>query len=395
MIDPDPRVSGNGLSSVKRSGADVKLIRGVESMMCQEINAPFVFRVLNGRPHCTLWGGYTAAIDYVKNCAEVFRPDSWQSSKEAESARRFVRSAFVDIEAVAITRGTLLNMALYGRLGLFYLLPTTACIVVVDDSRGSRIDKLDIEMERVINATRKLGDSDVVLAAEWRRWFVETLKPQEAAKHIYSQDSRLPSVTLLFSSASRGELESTHDDYVRRCLLLMRNCNLSCNSLLLLTDDIADLMRLTEAGLVQRLYLSYRSEYDHDETQSDVSKSSSMCANGWDDWLNTDGMEAALYCRAKVNEAQALQIDVIRRLAELLPKSDKSTTACDHMFRSTCDHLMRVCLSSADKDESTAKQNSSKVSPYGLNRSLRAGLGGSATLSMYRTSLWIPTQPSV
>jgi len=385
MIDPDPRVSGNGLSSVKYSGADVKLMTGMESTMCQEINAPFVFRVLHERPHCTLWVGYTAAVDYVKHCSDVTHPVKCQSFEEANSVRRFVSSAFVDVDVVAINRGILLGMARHGRLGLLSLLPTSACIMVMDDSHGAMSDKLDIDIERVINATRE-QDTGAVHPAEHRRWFVETaVQSQETNQHVYLKDTHLPSVALMFSNISRGEVEST-DGYVRRSLLLLRSCNLSSNSILVLTDDIADLARLTEAGLVQRLYLSYCSESSCDETQPSTNQySCSLCPNGWDDWLSAEELEAAHCCRTAIDEAQTQQrVAIMRRLAEL---GDQSSTTGE-VFRSTRDLLTGVRLT-VRKDEGIEEQSYVKSSPFGRTRSWSAGLGR-PSLSMYRTNLWIP-----
>ena len=50
MVDPDPRVSGNGISRLKDSGLEV--IEGVLNQECESINREFCFRVRNGRP----WG---------------------------------------------------------------------------------------------------------------------------------------------------------------------------------------------------------------------------------------------------------------------------------------------------------------------------------------------------
>ena len=50
MVDPDPRVSGNGITRLKDSGLEV--IEGVLSQECELINREFSFRVRNGRP----WG---------------------------------------------------------------------------------------------------------------------------------------------------------------------------------------------------------------------------------------------------------------------------------------------------------------------------------------------------
>ena len=50
MVDPDPRVSGNGISRLKDSGLEV--IQGILSKECELINREFSFRVRHGRP----WG---------------------------------------------------------------------------------------------------------------------------------------------------------------------------------------------------------------------------------------------------------------------------------------------------------------------------------------------------
>ena len=50
MVDPDPRVSGNGIARLKDSGLEV--IEGVLKSECELINREFIFRVRNGRP----WG---------------------------------------------------------------------------------------------------------------------------------------------------------------------------------------------------------------------------------------------------------------------------------------------------------------------------------------------------
>jgi len=50
MVDPDPRVSGNGISRLKDAGLEV--IVGVLRQECEVINREFIFRVRNGRP----WG---------------------------------------------------------------------------------------------------------------------------------------------------------------------------------------------------------------------------------------------------------------------------------------------------------------------------------------------------
>lgn len=50
IVDPDPRVSGSGLRYLLRKGVQVTL--GVERADCSALNAPFIHRILHGRPLC-------------------------------------------------------------------------------------------------------------------------------------------------------------------------------------------------------------------------------------------------------------------------------------------------------------------------------------------------------
>jgi len=52
MVDPDPRVSGAGLETLRAHGVEVELISNTTiARLCREINAPFIYRVLNHRPY--------------------------------------------------------------------------------------------------------------------------------------------------------------------------------------------------------------------------------------------------------------------------------------------------------------------------------------------------------
>ena len=54
MVDPDPRVSGTGLTFLKDRGIKVDLFQGGMGELndkCESLNLPFIFRVLNKRPY--------------------------------------------------------------------------------------------------------------------------------------------------------------------------------------------------------------------------------------------------------------------------------------------------------------------------------------------------------
>ena len=53
MVDPDPRVSGNGLAFLRQHGLDVSV--GICEQKCRDLNRPFIFRVLNQRSYANAW----------------------------------------------------------------------------------------------------------------------------------------------------------------------------------------------------------------------------------------------------------------------------------------------------------------------------------------------------
>ena len=67
MVDPDPRVSGQGLTFLRSQGVQVDIIGEHENKICQEVNAPFVFRVCNGKPYAVRYDHSSISIFNATN----------------------------------------------------------------------------------------------------------------------------------------------------------------------------------------------------------------------------------------------------------------------------------------------------------------------------------------
>lgn len=60
LVDPDPRVSGQGIAQLRQNGVQVDLIDSPQvERLCRAANAHFLHRVTAGRPHCTVWCGFS------------------------------------------------------------------------------------------------------------------------------------------------------------------------------------------------------------------------------------------------------------------------------------------------------------------------------------------------
>ncbi len=137
MVDPDPRVSGNGISRLKDSGLEV--IEGVLKQECEEINREFIFRVRNGRP----WGILKWAMSLDGRIGLPNGCSKWITNEFARDTVHRIRSK---CDAIIVGGGT----------------------VRVDDplltSRGkSNIEPLRVIFSRSLNLPRvaKLWDTKI------------------------------------------------------------------------------------------------------------------------------------------------------------------------------------------------------------------------------------------
>ena len=97
MVDPDPRVSGNGISRLKNSGLEV--IEGVLNQECEWINREFSFRVRNGRP----WGILKWAMSLD---GRIGLPNGFSKWITNDSSRDSVHQIRSKCDAVIVGGGT-------------------------------------------------------------------------------------------------------------------------------------------------------------------------------------------------------------------------------------------------------------------------------------------------
>ncbi len=97
MVDPDPRVSGNGISRLKDSGLEV--IEGVLRQECEWINREFSFRVRHGRP----WGILKWAMSLDGRIGLSNGCSKWITNASARDSVHKIRSK---CDAVIVGGGT-------------------------------------------------------------------------------------------------------------------------------------------------------------------------------------------------------------------------------------------------------------------------------------------------
>lgn len=86
MVDPDPRVSGSGITRLRESGIEV--VVGVEEAACNRVNEAFVCRVLHQRPFGLL--KYAMTLD--GKIATTIGHSQWVTGPEARAAVHQLRA---------------------------------------------------------------------------------------------------------------------------------------------------------------------------------------------------------------------------------------------------------------------------------------------------------------
>ncbi len=87
IIDPDPRVSGKGIKTLRNAGIEV--IVGVEEEACRQINEAFIHRILYKRP----FGIFKYAMTLDGKIATNKGHSSWVTSKDSRHRVHQVRAA--------------------------------------------------------------------------------------------------------------------------------------------------------------------------------------------------------------------------------------------------------------------------------------------------------------
>ncbi len=97
MVDPDPRVSGNGISRLRDSGIEV--IEKILEKECEWINREFIFRVRHGRP----WGILKWAMSLDGRIGLPNGASKWITSTPSRDSVHQIRSI---CDAIIVGGGT-------------------------------------------------------------------------------------------------------------------------------------------------------------------------------------------------------------------------------------------------------------------------------------------------
>lgn len=99
MVDPDPRVSGEGLLFLLRNGVQVEI--SAEGDACKQVNAGFVHRILHGRAYHVLWTGLLSETHH-ESSRLLLQPGRFQ---------RLFQCVCSDVDAVVLTTEDLFALA--------------------------------------------------------------------------------------------------------------------------------------------------------------------------------------------------------------------------------------------------------------------------------------------
>ncbi|RYG62720.1 bifunctional diaminohydroxyphosphoribosylaminopyrimidine deaminase/5-amino-6-(5-phosphoribosylamino)uracil reductase RibD, partial [archaeon] len=111
MVDPDPRVSGQGLQCLRVKGLHVQLVGDAEYETCKELNAAFIHRVIHQRPYVSFLVGFDVVCHAIhqlggspsdqqrcmQSLSSLFQPSLQDMDSvllDSDSLRHFSESGF-------------------------------------------------------------------------------------------------------------------------------------------------------------------------------------------------------------------------------------------------------------------------------------------------------------
>lgn len=101
LVDPDPRVQGQGIKQLQDAGIEVELADADLQELCAELNRGFIRRITTGRPYVTL--KFASSLD--GKIATRTRDSKYITGEEA---RRWVHRERDDHDAIMVGIGTVL-----------------------------------------------------------------------------------------------------------------------------------------------------------------------------------------------------------------------------------------------------------------------------------------------
>jgi len=231
MVDPDPRVSGAGVTYLKDQGISVDV--GVERERCESLNRPFIHRVLKKKPLSVVWA--------------CFRSSS-SSSSSLETISDAIDCLSSSTRRIDIVASRLASIS-----------PEVDSIVVhVDDFVGlpaSVIDGLPAHVSIII-----LGmgcSSDACNKAVGRIYAEDDVKTRKWYLFV-DEDNDITSArdNVMFMATASTRVSGSYFTRLISGDMLQKIASLGSNAILLVANSLEELKELKSNDALQKLVLS-------------------------------------------------------------------------------------------------------------------------------------------
>ena len=243
MVDPDTRVSGTGIQYLKDNGIEVSV--GICSEECENMNAPFVHRVMTKRPFTIVWNT-CEVLNF--DCSD--EPDARTITLLEPNLCDLIHISHLikQVDSVVISKSQLFGI----NSNHFDSLPKHITIVILDEGNNTN------NILEVINKT-----------SVHRKWTFMT-----DSTHEYPQ---LTGVAV--DLVSLVKIDNFHQaDNIEEILYKLAGCGCNC-ALLLTINSIGRLMKYNQLKLVQKLLVSF--QYGND-TEVNVKKTMTYIERNFD-----------------------------------------------------------------------------------------------------------------
>ena len=235
MVDPDPRVSGAGVTYLKDQGISVDV--GVERERCESLNRPFIHRVLKKKPLSVVWaclrsssssssslGTISDVIDDASDCLS-------SSTRRIDIVASRLASISPEVDSIVVHVDDFVGLPAHVIDGL----PAHVSIIILG---------MDCSSDACIKAADRIYAEDDV---KTRKWYLFVEKDNDITS---ARDN------VMFMAIASTRVSGSYFTRLISGDMLQKIASLGSNAILLVANSLDELKELKTNNALQKLVLS-------------------------------------------------------------------------------------------------------------------------------------------
>lgn len=248
LVDPDLRVSGQGIQVLRDHGIDVFVMNGSVNRLSEQLNAHFLYRVRHGRPHLTAWYG-------CKNFIQCMSQPNDSCKDTMQCVRGNITSALMGVDTLMLSTEQVHNMTVAETRALLEMLPTHVSVLVTHNNYADTSPS--VITKSLVDKIQLLQEADSALSpVVQRKWYLFPFynRSSDTSCNTALNSANVTVLPSLFDNTSENH-HSACEIYTFNTMLSHIGTCTGCNGALMVCDtearmkSVVDDVRRSGAGV--------------------------------------------------------------------------------------------------------------------------------------------------